>query len=76
MLLTYDGKSFRVQDIIGQLRKDDASKDILVRVDAKTGRAVDELGRAVNANGYLIDERGSILDKDGVVMFNFWELLH
>jgi len=44
------------------LRKDDASKEIMVRIDSKTNRAVDEIGRPVNANGYLIDEKGSIIN--------------
>jgi hypothetical protein len=61
-LYNYSGKTYRIQDIIGQLRKDDTSKEILVKIDKKTNRAVDDIGRPVNANGYLIDDTGNIIN--------------
>ena len=76
LLYNYSGKTYRIQDIIGQLRKDDTSKEILVKIDKKTNRAVDDLGRPVNANGYLIDDTGNIINIDNDIIWNFWELVH
>lgn len=75
-LYNYSGVAYKIVDIIGQLKKDDSSKEILVRIDKKTNRAVDDIGRPVNANGYLIDEKGNIVNAKGQIVWNFWELLH
>ena len=56
--------------------KEPDSKDIILRTDPKTGKAVDELGRRVNAAGYLIDNDGNIINNKGKVIWNFWELLY
>jgi hypothetical protein len=62
--------------VIGQLKKEDSSKEILVRIDKKTNRAVDDIGRPVNANGYLIDEKGNIVNTKTEIIWNFWELAY
>jgi hypothetical protein len=57
---------------MGQLRKDNTSKEIMVKIDKQTNRATDELGRPVNANGYLINEQGSILNQKGEIVWMFY----
>jgi hypothetical protein len=75
-LYNYQGRLYKITDIIGQLGKDEVSKEIMIRVDKLTGRGIDDLGRPVNAMGYLIDDIGNIIDVKGDVIFNFWELYH
>lgn len=74
-LYNYQGQRYKINEVLGQLRKDSTSKDILPQI-SKESRAVDELKRPVNANGYLIDERGNIINQKGEVIWYFWELLH
>ena len=51
----YKGEPFAVADIIGRFKKDDSSKEIILKFDSVKGRATDEDGKLVNAVGYLID---------------------
>ena len=55
LLYNYSGTQFKITDIIGQLHKDNDSKELLIKIDKENNKAIDELGRPVNANGYLID---------------------
>ena len=76
LLYNYSGIQFKITDIIGQLHKDNDSKELLIRIDKENNKAVDELGRPVNANGYLIDSQGNIINYKQERIWNFWELLY
>lgn len=84
-MYNYKGESFQIKEIIGQFKKDDASKEIILETDAD-GKMIDMKGRHVNATGYLIDNHGNIIKywnkkKDSKkgdhthIMFNFWEIM-
>lgn len=61
-LFNFKAEKFKIQDIMGIVRKDDNSKNIVMQVDKRTNKATDERGRTINAQGYLVDERGSIIN--------------
>ena len=63
MMLNYNGKQFKMQDVMGQFDKDPRG-DIILEKDAN-GNMVDKKGRRVNDKGYLVDENGNIIDKKG-----------
>ena len=54
LLYNHKAEKYNIQDIMGMVKKDDHSKNLLYQVD-KNHRAIDELGRPINAKGYLVD---------------------
>ena len=62
-LFNYNGRRFDVNDVLGQLDKDNRGN--IVPITDKNGHLVDNLGRKINSKGYLIDEFGNIVDRDG-----------
>lgn len=63
MMFNYNGKQFKMQDVMGQFDKDPRG-DIILEKDSK-GNFVDKKGRPVNDKGYLIDKDGNIIDHKG-----------
>ena len=41
-LYNYQGREYNIKDIIGQLRKDPNSKELMVKIDKNTQKAIDE----------------------------------
>ncbi len=62
-LLTYEGKKYKIDDVIGEFDKDPRC-DLVVLQD-KWGNLVDKWNKPVNKKGYLVDKKGNIVDKNG-----------
>lgn len=60
---------FNVDEIRGDLEKDDNGKIIVIHENEK-GEILDNQKRRVNAKGYLIDNQGNILDQKGHKVFD------
>jgi hypothetical protein len=71
-LLTYKGKKFDLQDVMGHLDKDRRG-NIILRKNAK-GQSVDKRGRLINQRGYLVDEEGNVINVDGKILFENYTL--
>jgi len=67
-MLTYNGKQFKAQDVMGEFDKDPRG-DIILEKDAQ-GNLVDKKGRRVNNKGYLIDKDGNIVDHKGNITWD------
>ena len=67
-MLNYDGKQFKIQDVMGEFDKDPRG-DIIFEKNKK-GEMVDKKGRRVNDKGYLINNDGDIVDKKGNKIWN------
>jgi hypothetical protein len=67
-MLNYDGKNFKMQNIMGELDKDGRG-DAIFKKDKK-GNFVDKKGRKVNNKGYLVDSDGNIIDDKGNPIFD------
>lgn len=74
-LLNYQGLSYKITDIIGQLRFDKQTKELIIHVDEETGFMLDDNNRRINSTGYLIDKQGNIINQNGKIIFNFWECI-
>lgn len=61
--MNYDGKRYKVDDIVGVFEKDPWG-DIMLQ-SPKKGVYKDSKGRLVNKKGYLIDSKGNIIDQSG-----------
>ena len=59
-MLNYEGKKYKIDDVIGEFDKDPRC-DIMVLQDKK-GNLVDKKSKPVNKKGYLIDKKGNIVD--------------
>lgn len=62
-MLNYNGKQFKVQDVMGRFDKDPRG-DIILEKNSE-GKLVDKKGRLVNHKGYLVDKNGDIVDNKG-----------
>lgn len=62
-MLNYNGKQFKVQDVMGVFDKDPRG-DIIMEKNAN-GELVDKKGRRVNEKGYLVDKNENIIDQKG-----------
>jgi hypothetical protein len=62
-MLNYNGKQYKVQDVMGEFDKDPRG-DIILEKDPN-GNLVDKKGRRVNEKGYLVDKDGNIVDNKG-----------
>ena len=67
-MLNYEGKQFRIQDVMGEFDKDPRG-DIIFEKNNK-GEMVDKKGRRVNDKGYLINDKGDIIDKKGTKIWD------
>ena len=73
----FDGKRYKIKNIIGQFKRDKNSKQIILCYSGKNDFvSKDLLGRKVNPNGYLVDRAGNIIDKNDQIIWRSHELLY
>ena len=69
-LFNYEGKQYKIKDIIGIFDRDPDSKEIIMNQNENETEhyrkfwTYDKTGRRVNPKGYLLDNKGNIIDKD------------
>ena len=66
-MLNYDGKPFDINDVMGEVDKDDNGN--IIKQMNPNGELVDTKDRPINSKGYLVDPKGNVIDKNGQVVF-------
>ena len=81
-LLNFQGKEYKIKNIIGIFDRDSRSKAIIPNQPKKASKyrnrhdCVDLWDRKVNTTGYLLDDRGNIIDKQGNIIWRSHELMY
>jgi hypothetical protein len=73
----FDGRRYKIKNIIGQFKRDRNSKEIILCYSGKNDFvSKDLLGRKVNPKGYLVDRAGNIIDKNDQIIWRAHELMY
>jgi hypothetical protein len=70
-MLNYNGKQYKMFDVVGRFDKDPRGDIILEK--GPNGEMVDKKGRKVNEKGYLVDDEENIVDQKGT---KIWDKEH
>lgn len=73
-LYNYEGKEYKIKNIMGLFDRDKNSKEIKALQDKNV--CYDKKLRKVNCKGYILDYRGNIVDKNDNVVWHSHELMY
>lgn len=77
-LFNYEGKEYKIKNIMGIFERDKHSKEIILCHNESGDKftSCDLKGRKVNSKGYLLDARGNIIDKSSDIIWRSHELMY
>lgn len=77
-LFNYDGREYKIKNIMGTFEQKADSKDIVLNYTNERNKhqSCDLRGRKVNSTGYLLDQRGNIIDKQDNLVWRSHELMY
>ena len=75
-LRNYDGQVYALEDVIGQIVKDEDGEFIPRSYVNIKNEYMDIKGRKINKKGYLIDPQGNVIDKKGQRIFKKQHLVN